>query len=64
MIFVLLISLFIISCTLEQPQDQINDEDDKDTTDISDVGNMDEELGTKSLENLEEDLEYIEEVLS
>ena len=37
-------------------------EDISETTDISDIGTIDEELDIKTLETLEEDLEYIENI--
>ncbi len=56
--------LLLISCAIseEKHKEPLSDASDSDTTDISDVGSIDEELGTKSLQSLEEDLEYIENI--
>lgn len=61
----LFLIIFLFGC-IQQIQEEKEKaevtEDISETTDISDIGVMDEELDIKSLETLEEDLEYIENI--
>lgn len=61
---IFLIIIFLFGCTT-QTQDkpeEIQEQDISETTDILDIGAMDEELDAKALETLEEDLEYISNI--
>jgi len=61
---IFLIIIFLFGCTT-QTQDEpeeTQEQDISETTDISDIGAMDEELDVKALETLEEDLEYISNI--
>lgn len=62
----LFLVIFLFGCT-QQTQEPTSETSAEDSTvpqseDLSEIGAIDEELGTKSLETLEEDLEYIENI--
>ena len=60
----LFLIIFLFGC-MQQIQEEKAEEETEDiseTTDISAIGAMDEELDIKTLETLEEDLEYIENI--
>lgn len=57
------IILVLIGCTIKQFQEKLEEKIDiSGTAEISDIGVMDEELDVRSLETLEEDLNYIENI--
>lgn len=64
----LLLVIFLFGCTMQQTKEIPGEKISKEATDISeniyisDVGEIDEELGIRSLETLEEDLGYIENI--
>ena len=59
----LFLIIFLFGCMPQIQEEKAEvTEDISETTDISDIGTMDEELDIKTLETLEEDLEYIENI--
>ncbi len=65
-IFLFLIASFLYGCTIykniEAEEGSKESQDNSETSELPDVGEMDEELDTKPLETLEENLEYIENI--
>jgi len=64
-ILLFLITSFLYGCTTQNTGvEEVNKEsqDDSETSELPDVGEMDEELDTKPLETLGENLEYIENI--
>jgi len=63
-ILLFLIASFLYGCATQNIEAETSKESqaDSETSELPDVGEMDEELDTKPLETLEENLEYIENI--
>ena len=65
-IILLLITFFLSGCitqkNTETEGDNKESQDTSETSELPDAGEMEEELDTKPLETLEENLEYIENI--
>jgi len=64
-ILLFLIASFLYGCTtqnIEAEEDNKESQDTSENSELPDAGEMEEELDTKPLETLEENLEYIENI--